>query len=90
LGSLVLVGFVLGGHELNGWGGLVGVVLVVLAQENNFIVELAGAWRLSRRCGGRRCGGRGPVALGVEGPGAIPVQGRLTDGGSLFQYAGRE
>ena len=42
LRSLGLVGFALRGHELNGWGGLVGVVLVVLAQENNFVVELAG------------------------------------------------
>ena len=42
LGSLGLVGVVLRGDELNGWGDLVGVVLVVLAQENNFVVELAG------------------------------------------------
>jgi hypothetical protein len=45
LGSLSLVGVALRGDELNGWGGLVGVVLVVLAQENNFVVGLAGAWR---------------------------------------------
>src|ERR1700730_7261039 len=45
LRSLALVGFVLRGDELNGWGDLVGVVLVVLAQENNFVVGLAGAWR---------------------------------------------
>ena len=40
--SLGLVGVAFRGDELNGWGGLVGVVLVVLAQENNFVVELAG------------------------------------------------
>ena len=43
LRSLGLVGVALRGDELNGWGGLVGVVLVVLAEENNFIVGLAGA-----------------------------------------------
>jgi hypothetical protein len=42
LRSLGLVGVALRKDELNGWGGLVGVVLVVLAQENNFVVELAG------------------------------------------------
>jgi hypothetical protein len=45
LRSLGLVGVALRGHELNGWGDLVGAVLVVLAQENNFLVGLAGAWR---------------------------------------------
>jgi hypothetical protein len=47
LRSLGLVGFVLREDELNDWGELVGVVLVVLAQENNFVVELAGGilWR---------------------------------------------
>jgi hypothetical protein len=42
LRSLGLVGVALRGHELNGWGGLVGIVLVVLAQENNFVVGSAG------------------------------------------------
>jgi hypothetical protein len=45
------------GLELNGWGDLVGVVLVVLAQENNFIVELAGAWRCSAAAGAGAEGG---------------------------------
>jgi len=57
LRSLGLVGVVLRGHELNGWGGPVGVVLVVLAQENNFIVELAGAWRCSAAAGAGAEGG---------------------------------
>jgi hypothetical protein len=51
LRSLGLVGVVLRGDELNGWGALVGVVLVVLAQENNFVVELAGACRCSVAAG---------------------------------------
>ena len=42
LRSLGLVGVARRDDELNGWAGLVGVVLVVLAQENNFIVGLAG------------------------------------------------
>jgi hypothetical protein len=37
LRSLGLVGIALRGDELNGWGELVGVVLVDLAQENNFL-----------------------------------------------------
>jgi len=51
LRSLGLVGVALREDELNGWGELVGVVLVVLAQENNFIVGLAGAWRCSAAAG---------------------------------------
>ena len=57
LRSLGLVGVVLREDELNGWGGLVGVVLVVLAQKNNFIVELAGAWRCSAAAGAGAEGG---------------------------------
>jgi hypothetical protein len=58
LRSLGLVGFALFREdELNGWGELVGVVLVVLAQENNFIVELAGAWRCSAAAGAGAEGG---------------------------------
>jgi hypothetical protein len=58
---LGLVGFVIREDELNDWGELVGVVLVVLAQENNFIVELAGAWRCAAAAG-----------AGAEGGGAWP------------------
>ena len=54
--SLGLVGVALRGDELNGWGELLGVV-VVLAQENNFIVELAGAWRCSAAAGAGAEGG---------------------------------
>jgi hypothetical protein len=58
LRSLGLVGVVLREGELNGWGGLVGVVLVVLAQENNFIVGLARAWRCSAAAGADALDGR--------------------------------
>jgi hypothetical protein len=51
LGSLGLVGVALREHESNGWGDLVGVVL---AQENNFIVGLVGAWRCSAAAGAGR------------------------------------
>ena len=60
LGSLDLVGVALRDDELNGWGGLVGIVLIILAQENNFIVGLAGAWRCSAAAG-----------AGTEGAGVL-------------------
>ncbi|MFZ3326384.1 MAG: hypothetical protein CR217_16770 [Beijerinckiaceae bacterium] len=57
MGSLGLVGVALRGDEFNRWGGLVGVVLVVLAQENNVNVGLAGAWRCSASVGAGAEGG---------------------------------
>src|ERR1700732_1947913 len=61
--SLGLVGVALREDELNGGGELVGVVLVVLAQEKNFIVELAGAWRCSAAAGAGAEGGGGGRSL---------------------------
>ena len=58
LRSLGLVGVALFREdELNGWGELVGVVLVVLAQEKNFVVGLAGACRCSAAAGAGAEGG---------------------------------
>jgi hypothetical protein len=101
LRSLGLVGIALRGDELNGWGELVGVVLVDLAQENNFLVGLAGAWRCSAAAGAGAEGGGvlwpWPLgSLGLPFRGVPRLQRRqgvsrrlsklLNDGGNLRRF----